>query len=55
MQVIGNLPFNVATELLLKWLHQLPLRSGVFQWGRVPFTLMFQTEVAEVGVLISKK
>jgi dimethyladenosine transferase 1 len=46
VQVIGNLPFGVATELLLKWLRQLGRRDGVFQWGRVPFTLMFQAEVA---------
>ncbi len=46
VQVIGNLPFNVATDLLLKWLRQLPRRDGVFGWGRVPFTLMFQAEVA---------
>jgi 16S rRNA A1518/A1519 N6-dimethyltransferase RsmA/KsgA/DIM1 with predicted DNA glycosylase/AP lyase activity len=48
LQVVGNLPFSVATELLLKWLHQLPERKGVFHWGRVPFTLMFQSEVADV-------
>jgi 16S rRNA A1518/A1519 N6-dimethyltransferase RsmA/KsgA/DIM1 with predicted DNA glycosylase/AP lyase activity len=49
LQVVGNLPFNVATELLLKWLRQIPDRSGVFRHGRVPFTLMFQSEVADVG------
>jgi dimethyladenosine transferase 1 len=46
VQVIGNLPFGIATELLLKWLRQLPRREGVFRFGRVPFTLMFQAEVA---------
>jgi 16S rRNA A1518/A1519 N6-dimethyltransferase RsmA/KsgA/DIM1 with predicted DNA glycosylase/AP lyase activity len=52
VQVVGNLPFNVATDLLLKWLKQMPKREGVFQWGRVPFTLMFQKEVAEVCFFI---
>lgn len=44
--IIGNLPFGVATELLIKWMHCLPSRSGPFQFGRVPMLLMFQKEVA---------
>lgn len=44
--IIGNLPFGVATELLIKWMHCLPTRSGPFQFGRVPMLLMFQKEVA---------
>lgn len=38
-QVVANLPYNIATPLLFKWLQEIPLWSG--------FTLMFQQEVAE--------
>jgi ribosomal RNA small subunit methyltransferase A len=44
--IIGNLPFGVATELLIKWMHCIPTQSGPFQFGRVPMLLMFQKEVA---------
>ncbi len=37
--VVANLPYNIATVLLLKWLGRLPLFER--------FTLMFQKEVAE--------
>ena len=37
--VVANLPYNISTALLLKWLDRLELFSG--------FTLMFQKEVAE--------
>ena len=38
-QVVSNLPYNVGTPLLVKWL------TGV--WRPVSMTLMFQKEVAE--------
>ena len=38
-KVIANLPYNISTALLMKWLDRLELFSG--------FTLMFQKEVAE--------
>jgi 16S rRNA (adenine1518-N6/adenine1519-N6)-dimethyltransferase len=38
-QIIANLPYNVASPLLVRWLRQAA------QWER--FTLMFQDEVAE--------
>ncbi len=38
-QIVANLPYNVATPLLIGWLRQAAL------WER--FTLMFQLEVAE--------
>jgi dimethyladenosine transferase 1 len=44
--IVGNLPFGVATELLIKWIHCIPTRSGPFHFGRVPMLLMFQKEVA---------
>lgn len=46
VHVVGNLPFSVSTELLLKWVHQMPGRRGPFEFGRVPMTLLFQKEVA---------
>lgn len=46
VHIVGNLPFAVSTELLLKWIRQIPQRSGAFQFGRVPLTLLFQKEVA---------
>lgn len=46
VRIVGNLPFSISTELLLKWLHQIPGRTGPFAFGRVPMTLLFQKEVA---------
>ncbi len=37
--VVANLPYNISTALLMKWLDRLELFTG--------FTLMFQREVAE--------
>ena len=37
--IVANLPYNIATPLLIGWLKDLPLFEG--------FTLMFQKEVAE--------
>jgi dimethyladenosine transferase 1 len=47
VQVVGNLPFAVSTELLLKWLRHIPNREGAFRFGRIPMTLLFQLEVAQ--------
>lgn len=33
IKLIGNLPFNVGTQLLLKWLHLIPLKKGLFHFG----------------------
>jgi 16S rRNA A1518/A1519 N6-dimethyltransferase RsmA/KsgA/DIM1 with predicted DNA glycosylase/AP lyase activity len=49
--VIGNLPFSISTELLLKWIRHIPTRQGLFRFGRVPFILTFQKEVAEVNYI----
>ena len=38
-KIVANLPYNIATVLLFKWLDRLELFSGM--------TLMFQTEVAD--------
>ena len=45
--VVGNLPFNVSTVLLLKWLHQASQRTGLYAGDpAVPLVLTFQREVA---------
>lgn len=47
IRFVGNLPFNVATPLLIRWLRQMYNRTGPFAYGRVPLTLTFQYEVAD--------
>ena len=39
LQVVANLPYNIATPLLLNWLREIERFSG--------FVLMFQSEVAD--------
>ncbi|OBZ88832.1 Dimethyladenosine transferase 1, mitochondrial [Choanephora cucurbitarum] len=46
--IMGNLPFNVASPLLLQWLHQQASQTGLFGLGHpVWMTLMFQKEVGQ--------
>ncbi|KAI9273119.1 S-adenosyl-L-methionine-dependent methyltransferase [Phascolomyces articulosus] len=47
IHIMGNLPFNVASPLLMQWLHQSAGRQGLFGSGDVWMTLMFQKEVGE--------
>ncbi|KAL1919663.1 uncharacterized protein VTP21DRAFT_1594 [Calcarisporiella thermophila] len=48
LHLLGNLPFNIATPLLLQWLHRLHTRSGLFSLASpAKMTLMFQKEVGE--------
>ncbi|KAJ2455250.1 hypothetical protein EV183_000985 [Coemansia sp. RSA 2336] len=45
IHLLGNLPFNVATPMLIQWLHLLAKREGIFGARNVSMTLMFQKEV----------
>ncbi|KAG1655279.1 Dimethyladenosine transferase 1, mitochondrial [Nymphon striatum] len=47
IRVIGNLPFNISTPLIIKLLKQMSEKSGLFSYGRTKLTLTFQSEVAE--------
>ncbi|KAJ2558450.1 hypothetical protein EV175_000780 [Coemansia sp. RSA 1933] len=47
VHLLGNLPFNVATPLLIQWLQLLSTRQGIFGARNVSMTLMFQKEVAD--------
>lgn len=44
--LVGNLPFNVATPLLLRLLEAMHTKSNIYTFGRVPAVLTFQHEVA---------
>eukprot|EP00045_Choanoeca_perplexa_P013812 m.158272 g.158272 ORF g.158272 m.158272 type:complete len:362 (+) comp16465_c0_seq1:41-1126(+) len=46
IQVVGNLPFGVATPLLMQFLRMASDNSGVFCQGPAALTLAFQKEVA---------
>lgn len=47
IHLIGNLPFSVSTNLIIRWLHDISLKQGAWSYGRTPMTLTFQKEVAE--------
>ncbi|KAF8975516.1 Dimethyladenosine transferase 1, mitochondrial [Entomortierella lignicola] len=48
IRLLGNLPFGVASPLLIQWLKMMALQQGIFQSkNKVSMTLMFQKEVAE--------
>ncbi|CAI2304258.1 unnamed protein product [Caenorhabditis sp. 36 PRJEB53466] len=47
MHAIGNLPFNIASPLIIKYLRDMSYHRGIWQYGRVPLTLTFQLEVAQ--------
>ncbi|XP_071800921.1 dimethyladenosine transferase 1, mitochondrial-like [Asterias amurensis] len=47
IHILGNLPFNVSTPLIIRWLEALSNHSGPFIYGRTRMLLTFQKEVAE--------
>eukprot|EP00090_Calanus_glacialis_P003474 TRINITY_DN12570_c0_g1_i3.p1 TRINITY_DN12570_c0_g1~~TRINITY_DN12570_c0_g1_i3.p1 ORF type:complete len:356 (-),score=119.76 TRINITY_DN12570_c0_g1_i3:115-1182(-) len=47
ISLIGNLPFNVSTPLIIKWLNAMANKESLWGYGRVPLTLCFQLEVAQ--------
>lgn len=47
LHIIGNLPFNVSTPLIIQWLRDISNKSSAWSRGRVQLTLTFQKEVAE--------
>jgi len=36
VKMMGNLPFNIATELALKWLRLIENHKGPFAYGILP-------------------
>jgi len=49
LKLIGNLPFSVATPLLIQWLRDTANKRNLFQVPKIDMSLMFQKEVALVG------
>ena len=47
IHLIGNLPFNVSTPLIIRWLEEISNKTGAWKFGRTKLTLTFQKEVAE--------
>ncbi|KAK4317541.1 hypothetical protein Pmani_011385 [Petrolisthes manimaculis] len=45
--LIGNLPFNIATPLIIRWLRDISLHQNAWVYGRVRMTLTFQLEVVQ--------
>ncbi|KAI3410038.1 hypothetical protein GPALN_006402 [Globodera pallida] len=45
--IIGNLPFHIATPLIIKYLREMSVQRGPFAFGRVPLTFTLQSEVAK--------
>ncbi|CAH1777980.1 unnamed protein product [Owenia fusiformis] len=47
IHIIGNLPFSVATPLIIQWLQEIQEHKGAWSYGRSRLTLTFQLEVAQ--------
>ncbi|KAI8325365.1 mitochondrial transcription factor B-like protein [Martensiomyces pterosporus] len=47
VHLVGNLPFSVATPLLIQWLHLMATYQGIFSCQQASMTLMFQKEVGD--------
>lgn len=44
--MIGNLPFNISTPLIIRYMKAMQKKENIFSYGRVPCHLTFQHEVA---------
>jgi 16S rRNA A1518/A1519 N6-dimethyltransferase RsmA/KsgA/DIM1 with predicted DNA glycosylase/AP lyase activity len=47
VEVVGNLPFSIATELLMRYAVDCSMQRGLYRFGRVPLHMFVQKEVAE--------
>nr|CCC93541.1 putative rRNA dimethyltransferase [Trypanosoma congolense IL3000] len=47
VEVIANLPFNIITELLMRYAVDCSRKQNLFTFGRVPLHIFTQKEVAE--------
>ncbi|KAE9419047.1 hypothetical protein Angca_003390, partial [Angiostrongylus cantonensis] len=47
MNIVGNLPFSIASPLIIKMLKDISYRRDAWRFGRIPLTLTFQMEVAK--------
>lgn len=47
VEVVGNLPFSIATELLMRYAVDCSMQRGLYRFGRVPLHFFVQKEIAE--------
>ncbi|KAJ8911427.1 hypothetical protein NQ315_005960 [Exocentrus adspersus] len=47
INIIGNLPFSVSTNLICRWLQAVSEKTSAWSYGRSSMTLTFQKEVGE--------
>jgi 16S rRNA A1518/A1519 N6-dimethyltransferase RsmA/KsgA/DIM1 with predicted DNA glycosylase/AP lyase activity len=47
VEVIGNLPFSISTELLMRYAVDCSAQRGLYRFGRVPLHFFVQKEIAE--------
>lgn len=47
IHIIGNLPFNISTPLIFRYMEAISNRTSAWRYGRTKLTLTFQKEVAE--------
>ena len=45
LAIVGNLPFNVSTPLLIRLLKHMESKENIFAYGRGPMLFTFQHEV----------
>ena len=53
VQVVGNLPFGVASPMLIMWLKAMSANEGIFAHPRSSLILMFQSEVAQASSFLT--